>query len=622
MDGLCASCSSLLLLGEGNFSFARSLSQKLSDESRNVNITATSFEIEEAVVKRNNGRQNIDALKQNGVTCLFGVDATKLHNNTLLEGKEFQGIIFNFPHIPGKANIAKNRDLLRSFFKSGAQKLSPAGEILLTLCNGQGGTPADDPQREPQNSWQIVAMATYGDLILTQTVPFRAGEYQEYDSTGYKGQDKGFLTEGAITHVFEKSPSLQDRLLLTETLSTIVDGQTVDFQCPGDLKIFMTRNLLSDLNHPLNLLKTRITSTIQMTFPQTKTLQEDEYAKVCHGNQNNCPGVYTLHKSLNIHEATILRPHLLCDLDTLIDSYANEGCVVAGKQFHRCVLSSTTFPITHQLLLTVPRDANDASWEKTVSKLLEGTGLHGNRSKLSFSRVDVKNGSLVGNASADSRNSLKRNHSESEHSCKMPSEVTEETSHLDQCVVCLQGRVSNMSIIKLTDSCGNQTTVGVCGKGASNNDIMLLFLDHLIMHLLHIDDIRLLWSTDMRLWEEFKRTHPLKEIDNPTGMFDSVPFQPRSRHPPLYIRDVSFWCPTEGEFDELKFMSVLRQASGFLIHRVTLRGVYRDEVKGDLSRCYRIEYLSCDQALSKEKLATIHPQVLELIRLELGLNAR
>ena len=57
----------------------------------------------------------------------------------------------------------------------------------------------------------------------------------------YRGQDKGFLTEGAITHVFEKSPSLQDRLLLTETLSTIVDGQTVDFQCPGDLKIFMTR---------------------------------------------------------------------------------------------------------------------------------------------------------------------------------------------------------------------------------------------------------------------------------------------------------------------------------------------------------------------------------------------
>ena len=220
----------------------------------------------------------------------------------------------------------------------------------------------------------------------------------------------------------------------------------------------------------------------------------------------------------------------------------------------------------------------------------------------------------------DVHKSLKRRHSGREDSGKMPSDEND----FDQCTACMEGIINNKRVVHITDTTGNQTILGMCGtvaRGATSYDIILLFLDQLIMHLLHIHDIRLLWSTDTFMWEEFKRTHPQTEI-HLDGLLIGVPFQARSRYPPLYIRDVSFWCPTEGEFDELRFMSVLRQASGLLSKRVSLRDVYRDKERGDLSRCYRIEYLSCDQALSKEKLAKIHHQVLELLKQEMGLLAR
>ena len=69
MDQLCSRCSSMLLLGEGNFSFARSLSQKLPEG--HVRIVATSFEKEDVVIKRNNGRENINALRKNGTFYLL-----------------------------------------------------------------------------------------------------------------------------------------------------------------------------------------------------------------------------------------------------------------------------------------------------------------------------------------------------------------------------------------------------------------------------------------------------------------------------------------------------------------------------------------------------------------------
>lgn len=66
------------------------------------------------------------------------------------------------------------------------QVLAEGGEVHVSLCNGQGGTPADQPKREWHNSWQAVAMAAEADLILSAIHPFENDKHQSYKCTGYR----------------------------------------------------------------------------------------------------------------------------------------------------------------------------------------------------------------------------------------------------------------------------------------------------------------------------------------------------------------------------------------------------------------------------------------------------
>ena len=73
-----------------------------------------------------------------------------------------------------------------SFHNSATQILEDRGQVLMTLCKGQGGTPADRPRRAWHDSWQVVAMAADADLILVKVVPFHVEEYRTYSSTGFR----------------------------------------------------------------------------------------------------------------------------------------------------------------------------------------------------------------------------------------------------------------------------------------------------------------------------------------------------------------------------------------------------------------------------------------------------
>ena len=64
--------------------------------------------------------------------------------------------------------------------------LEEDGQILVTLCKGQGGTPADRPMRAWHDSWQVVSMAANSSLILMETLPFQVEDFETYTSTGFR----------------------------------------------------------------------------------------------------------------------------------------------------------------------------------------------------------------------------------------------------------------------------------------------------------------------------------------------------------------------------------------------------------------------------------------------------
>jgi len=139
-----------------------------------------------------------------GICVLFNVDATKLEEYSLLRTKLFDKVIFNFPHIGGKMRIEKNRDLLKDFFVSCEKILKDNGQVLVTLCNGQGGTPMDKPKRRWDDSWKIVEMAAHGNFIMTRVEPFLWCYFQDYVVTGYRSLEKQFHTTGSLIHFFVK----------------------------------------------------------------------------------------------------------------------------------------------------------------------------------------------------------------------------------------------------------------------------------------------------------------------------------------------------------------------------------------------------------------------------------
>ena len=232
-----------LVLGDGNFTFSLSSSKhpSLCDSDGadgRPRLVATSLETREQVLCRSLSQATLAALRVcPQVRLLHGVDATKLESCQPLKelGLVFDVVVFNFPHSGGKGKIQLNRSLLQDFFASvtASGLLSRGGEVHVTLCAGQGGTPRDSIDRGHQNSWKVTEMAAEGGFVLCGTEPFSLAEHPGYIPTGYRGHtDKGFRVEGALRHVFKfpspSQPSLYPPHYLHDVSFWWHDGERID----------------------------------------------------------------------------------------------------------------------------------------------------------------------------------------------------------------------------------------------------------------------------------------------------------------------------------------------------------------------------------------------------------
>ncbi|ELU38025.1 hypothetical protein AG1IA_07941 [Rhizoctonia solani AG-1 IA] len=116
----------ILLIGEGNFSFAHSLLDHPSIPSLPpVNITATAYDSEsDCLAKYPDAQAHIAALRSAGTTVLFGVDARHLDKTFPLKtARKWDKVVWNFPHVglsiaDQDRNIAANQSTLLGFLAS------------------------------------------------------------------------------------------------------------------------------------------------------------------------------------------------------------------------------------------------------------------------------------------------------------------------------------------------------------------------------------------------------------------------------------------------------------------------------------------------------------------------
>ncbi|SMN20592.1 similar to Saccharomyces cerevisiae YIL096C BMT5 Putative protein of unknown function [Maudiozyma saulgeensis] len=240
----------LLLIGEGDFSFARSIVEQGYMKPENLIATSYDASITELNLKYPNTFQdNYDFLIEEGVKILFQTDATKLVRSmkiskhtpwTKIMGPEWRNkylnnIMFNFPHT-GKGikdqdrNIRDHQELVFGYFDSSKQLFSLVNSHIKGTKNnhtlgynlektgknanpdgisaeGYGKTLLSVFAGEPYDSWQIKALAKDNGLMLDSSSKFAWENYPQYHhkrTNSEQNTTKPAHEREARTYIFKK----------------------------------------------------------------------------------------------------------------------------------------------------------------------------------------------------------------------------------------------------------------------------------------------------------------------------------------------------------------------------------------------------------------------------------
>lgn len=105
----------VLLVGEGDFSFALALVLHAALGIVPENVMATTLDREDELAAKypETAPKNMAALRERGVNVLCGVDGAKLGACKVLRARVFDKIVWNFPHV-GKGIADQDRNILEN----------------------------------------------------------------------------------------------------------------------------------------------------------------------------------------------------------------------------------------------------------------------------------------------------------------------------------------------------------------------------------------------------------------------------------------------------------------------------------------------------------------------------
>ncbi|CAF0780841.1 unnamed protein product [Didymodactylos carnosus] len=130
-------CKKRLFVGEGDFSYARALLQKHAVKHPTLPeaITATEYVSKKDLetIYSENFPENEKFLTEEGVTLLYGIDATKLSYNIKGLKKRYPRIHFNFPHDKSDFKKRSLPLLIAEFFASARKLQKRKDRIHVTL---------------------------------------------------------------------------------------------------------------------------------------------------------------------------------------------------------------------------------------------------------------------------------------------------------------------------------------------------------------------------------------------------------------------------------------------------------------------------------------------------------
>lgn len=209
----------LLLVGEGDFSFARAI--VAANYIKPENLVATSYDASPRELELkypHSFTENYKFLMDHGVKVFFKVDATNLIQSLKiskhtpwkrivgegLENKPLQNIMFNFPHT-GRGikdqdrNIKEHQELVLGYFQSGKKLLnlinSEVGKEAMHSIQGYAVSPDEKSvggrdncgkiiisifTGEPYDSWEVKYLARENGLKLERSSKFYWENYPGY----------------------------------------------------------------------------------------------------------------------------------------------------------------------------------------------------------------------------------------------------------------------------------------------------------------------------------------------------------------------------------------------------------------------------------------------------------